>query len=79
MRHRPVFEKTRRLTNDFRVKFITGAMYSPKGRSWQGKGVAPDFLVEQDEKTLSALMKMKPEDRFTRDVAMITAYKLLKR
>ncbi len=26
------------------------AMYSPKGRTWQGKGNTPDFLVEQDEK-----------------------------
>jgi C-terminal processing protease CtpA/Prc len=30
------------------------AMYSPKGRTWQGKGNIPDFLVEQDEKTFLA-------------------------
>ena len=72
-----VFEKTQTLENKFRVKFITGAMYSPKGRSWQGNGITPDFLVEQDEKTLETLLKMEPGKRFHKDVAMITAYKLL--
>lgn len=72
-----VIEKTHNLENDFRVKFIMAAMYSPKGRTWQGKGITPDFLVEQDEKTLSALLKMHPRKRFAKDVAMITAYKLL--
>lgn len=73
-----VFEKTFKLHNDFHVKFITGAMYSPRGISWQDKGVTPDFLVDQDDKTLAALLKMKIEQRFRKDVAMITAYKLLK-
>ena len=73
-----VFEKTFKLHNDFHVKFITGAMYSPKGISWQDKGVTPDFLVDQDDKTVAALLKMEIEQRFRKDVAMITAYKLLK-
>ncbi len=72
-----VFEKTFNLKNDFRVKFITGAMYSPKGQNWQGKGIIPDFLVEQDEKTLTTLLKMEPKQRFRKDVAIITAHKLL--
>lgn len=73
-----VFEKTFKLDNGFHVKFITGAMYSPKGISWQDKGVTPDFLVEQDDKTVEALLKMEIEQRFRKDVALITAYKLLK-
>lgn len=73
-----VFEKTFKLDNDFRLKFITGAMYSPKGLSWQDKGVTPDFLVDQDDKTVAALLKMEIKERFRKDVAMITAYKLLK-
>jgi len=72
-----VFEKTFTLENHFRVKFITGAMYSPKGRSWQTTGITPDFLVEQDEKTISNLFKMEPKQRLNKDVSMITAYKLL--
>ncbi len=72
-----VFENTFTLKNQHRVKFITGAMYSPKGRTWQSRGITPDFLVEQDEKTLSALMRLEPVQRFVKDVAMITAYKLL--
>ncbi len=74
-----VFEKTITLKNNFRVKFISGAMYSPKGNTWQSKGVTPDFLVEQDEKTVAALFKIEPRERLSKDVAMITAYKVLKR
>jgi len=74
-----VFEKTFKLDNDFHVKFITGAMYSPKGVSWQGQGVTPDFLIKQDDKILAALLKLDVSERFRKDVAMITAYKLLMR
>ena len=74
-----VFENTFKLDNDFQVKFITGAMYSPKGQSWHGHGIVPDFLVEQDDKTLEALLKMEVGERFRKDVAMITACKLLMR
>jgi len=74
-----VFEKTFTTGNDFRVKFITGVMYSPKGQTWQGKGIKPDFLVNQDDKTLTSLLKMEPEQRLHNDVAMITAFKLLTR
>ena len=74
-----VFEKTYTLENQYRLKFITGAMYSPRGRSWQSIGVTPDFLVEQDDNTLDILLKMEPKERLRKDVAMITAYKLLVR
>lgn len=72
-----VFETTFTLENDYRVKFITGAMYTPKGAAWQGKGLTPDFLIEQDTKTLAALLKIDPRQRLNKDVAMITAFKLL--
>ena len=74
-----IFEKTFTLKNQMRVKFITGAMYSPKGKTWHGKGITPDFLVRQDDKTLAALLKMEPKQRAGRDVAIITAVKLLRR
>jgi carboxyl-terminal processing protease len=73
-----VFEKTFKMENDFRVKFIIGAMYSPKGKSWQSKGVLPDFAVEQELKTLTALRKHSVTTRMQKDVPLITAYKLLK-
>lgn len=74
-----VFDRTYTLENNFRIRFITGAMYSPKGKTWQGKGLVPDFLVDQNEDTLKALMKLTPEERFRKDVGLITAYKLLDR
>lgn len=73
-----IFEKTFKLENDMRVKFITGAMYSPRGVSWHGRGLTPDFLVAQDDETLAALERLDPKARFARDVAAITAFKLLK-
>lgn len=72
-----VFEKTFTLENEYRVKFITGAMYTPYGKAWQGKGLPPDFAVEQDEKAVAALLKLDPVKRYSKDVAMITAVKLL--
>lgn len=74
-----VFDKTFELKNSFRTRFITGAMYSPKGKSWQSNGIIPDFLVEQDDNTLALLLKMDPSERMQKDVAIITAYKLLNR
>jgi carboxyl-terminal processing protease len=73
-----VFEKTFKLENEFRVKFIIGAMYSPKGKTWQSKGVLPDFAVEQELKALTALRKHPVSTRMQKDVPLITAYKLLK-
>ena len=74
-----IMEKIFELDNGMHVKFITGAMYSPKGVSWHAHGIKPDFLVEQAESTLKALSKLEPGKRFYKDVATITAYKLLKR
>lgn len=74
-----IFEKTFTLENEMRVKFITGAMYSPKGNSWHGQGILPDFVVAQEDKTLAALLKLPPLKRAGKDVAIITALKLLRR
>ncbi|MDA0836678.1 MAG: S41 family peptidase [Planctomycetota bacterium] len=72
-----VYEKTFTLKNDYRVKFIVGAMYSPLGKSWQTKGLIPDFASEVDDNTFTALMGVTPKERLKKDVPMITAYKLL--
>ena len=74
-----VFETTFTLDNGCRVKFITGAMYSPRLYSWQGRGVTPDFLVEQTQDQLAAIRKQPPVTRLQTDVAVITAHKLLVR
>lgn len=71
-----IFEKTFTLKNDYRVKFITGVMYTPKGFSWQGKGLLPDFLVDQDD--VDAILKLDLQERLRKDVGLITAIKLLK-
>ena len=52
-------------------------MYSPRGVPWQRRGVAPDFFIEQDEKTVDALLKLPAKERVTKDTAMAAAFKLL--
>jgi carboxyl-terminal processing protease len=73
-----VFEKTYTVKNDFRVKFITGVMYTPKGKAWQGKGLLPDFMVDQSDKQLKELLKLDINTRLQKDIGLITALKLLK-
>lgn len=74
-----VMETTYSLKNGFQVKFITGAMYGPGGAAWQGKGILPDFFVDQDEKTVAALARLPIQERLTRDDAILTAIKVLLR
>jgi len=72
-----VFEKTFKLENDYRVKFISGAMYTPLGKSWQSKGLTPDFTVEQTEKNYLRLLKRPLDQRLKTDSYLITAGKIL--
>lgn len=74
-----ILEKTFKLQNNYRVKFISGALYTPLGRSWQSKGLTPDFIVDQEEKTYLALTKLLPIERLQKDIGLVTAYKLVNR
>ncbi len=73
-----VIETTYTLSNDYRVKFITSAMYSPVGKSWQSKGLLPDFLVEQSNASYDALKELDINKRLSSDIYLTTALKLLK-
>lgn len=72
-----VIETTYTLENQYRVKFISSAMYSPAGRSWQAGGVLPDFLVQQEPSVAESLAKRPIGERMTNDIYLITALKLL--
>jgi carboxyl-terminal processing protease len=72
-----VFEKTFELKNDYRVKFIIGALYTPRGKSWHSQGITPDFAADLDPNALNALAKLDPAERLAKDVGLLTAYKLL--
>ncbi|MFK7953328.1 MAG: S41 family peptidase [Ekhidna sp.] len=73
-----VIETTFTLENEYRVKFITSAMYSPKGVSWQAKGLLPDYFVDQTQGNYSKVMKMEINDRIRSDLHLSTALNLLK-
>jgi carboxyl-terminal processing protease len=38
-------ERTFRLANDYRTKFIVGALYGPDGKTWHHRGLAPDISI----------------------------------
>ena len=73
-----VIETTYKLSDDYRVKFITSAMYSATGKSWQSKGLLPDFLVEQNNASYNALKDQPIQKRLASDIYLSTALKLLK-
>jgi len=73
-----VIETTYTLSNAYRVKFITSAMYSPLGKPWQAKGILPDFLVEQSNASYNNLKDLPLDKRLTSDIYLSTALKLLK-
>ena len=68
-------EQTFTLSNDFRVKFIVGALYDPRGRSWQGKGLQPDLRVEAPAPLPP---EVTPGERLRRDAAVAAAWHLLR-
>lgn len=74
-----VIETTHTLSNEYRVKFITSAMYSPLGKSWHSKGVLPDFLVEQSDREYASVMKLALREKMKKDVYLITALKVLRK
>lgn len=72
-----VIENTYTLSNNYRIKFISNAMYSPKGISWQTVGILPDFFVDQSQAAYNGVSQMPIEQRRNTDIHLITAIKLL--
>lgn len=70
-------ERTFLLQNGYRMKFIIAAMYSPRGTSWFGKGLLPDFHVET-AKPLEQLDRLSAAARLQQDLPLATAWKLLR-
>lgn len=72
-----VIETTYTLSNNYRLKFITNAMYSPKGKSWQKTGILPDYFVDQTPANLSLVINMEINERLRNDLHLSTALKLI--
>ncbi|MEQ8905427.1 S41 family peptidase [Ekhidna sp.] len=72
-----VIETTFTLKNDYRLKFITSAMYSPKGVSWQSKGLLPDYYIDQSQANYNEVVNLAINDRVRNDLHLSTALKLL--
>ena len=72
-----VIETTYTLENQYRLKFITNAMYSPKGISWQSKGLLPDFFIDQSANVYKSVSEMDISTRLKSDLHLSTAIKIL--
>ena len=72
-----VIETTFTLENGYRLKFITNAMYSPKGKSWQSKGILPDYFIDQTKDNYNQTSKMDITRRIQYDLHLSTALRLL--
>lgn len=71
-------EKTFTLKNDYKTKFIVGALYDAKGRSWHVSGIQPDFYVSQPSASIKKqLINARADIRLKHDQPLATAYKLL--
>lgn len=67
------------LPNKFRIKFISGSMYGPLGKTWYRKGLTPNIPVDQDIAEFNKLKKIPPLERLKTDKPLLTAYNHLKK
>jgi carboxyl-terminal processing protease len=62
------------LKNGCRVKFSTGALYAPKGRSWHKHGLTPQIQADLDPRKLDRLRPLAPELRLLNDPPLRAAH-----
>ncbi|RKZ34202.1 MAG: hypothetical protein DRQ37_07945, partial [Gammaproteobacteria bacterium] len=77
-RGKATMEKTFTLENDYRVKFIIGALFEPRGKSWQESGLRPDFHIAADKEQLKLAAKLPLSARIERDAQLRAAWRLLR-
>ena len=71
-----VLEQTFTLDNDYRVKFIVGALYGPTGRSWQSRGISPSVLTK-DTSSPDNYLQLAPSEWLNKDTALRAAWQFL--
>jgi carboxyl-terminal processing protease len=67
------------LKNDYRVKFTIGAMYSPKGKTWQKTGLVPDVEVDMDPAKLAKTLDLDMRLRLLNDPQLRAAHQFLRK
>ncbi len=65
------------LQNTYRVKFTTGAIYSPKGRSWHGRGLQPQVHSDLDSAALERSRALPAPARLLQDPPLRAAHHVL--
>ncbi|MDX1512630.1 MAG: S41 family peptidase [Gammaproteobacteria bacterium] len=70
-------EKTFTLENEYRVKFIVGAMYQPGGKTWHDSGLKPDVTIDEDAARLARIARLPAADRLRNDRQLNAAWQLL--
>ncbi len=67
------------LKNGCRIKFTTGAIYSPKGKSWHKRGLVPHIQAELDPKQLDRVRTLPFDIRLLNDPPLRAAHYWLSR
>jgi carboxyl-terminal processing protease len=67
------------LKNGCRAKFTTGAIYSPKGRSWHRKGLIPELQADLDPKQFERTRNLSFDVRLLNDPPLRSAHYWLAR
>ena len=65
------------LNNECRVKFTTGALYSPRGKSWQKKGLTPQIQVAMEPVRLARTRHLMFDVRLLNDPQLRAAFVFL--
>lgn len=73
-----IIDKLFTLSNQYRLQFTTGSMYSPLGKTWYYNGLTPDIEVQQDLNVYSTMIKIPASQRLTTDEPLKSAYNYLK-
>ena len=71
-------EQTFTLRNEFRVKFVVGALYEPGGQSWYETGLKPDFLVEAGSGKVEHRSDLTVDQWMQQDPQLRAAWQLLR-
>ncbi|NKC13156.1 MAG: hypothetical protein GKR94_13435 [Gammaproteobacteria bacterium] len=71
-------ERTFTLSNEMRVRFITGAMFAPRGFSWNETGLQPALEIQGSAAHAKRWLAMPIKQRLNEDTQLRGAWQLLR-
>ena len=72
-------DKTFKLANNMRVRFIVGAMYTATGQSWHSRGLAPTVEVAGKQEDFERWSRLPDNRRMQADRQLRSAWQMLRK